>query len=127
MKKTVAETKEEKREFTLDEAFILWRNESKNNVNYLSGFTSEKLGKAKLIGYFNTMKKNPKEPDIRIYDLDKDGKQNKEVADLWETVSPKEKRYLTGSTDEKEKLVAFYGDEHQEKRPYIRAYFQDEK
>lgn len=128
MKKTVAETKEtERKETNLVEAFILWKNVSKNNINYLSGHTSEKLGNVKLIGYFNTNKKNPKEPDIRVYVLDNENKQGKEVADLWESISPKETRYLTGTTDEKENLVAFYGDEHQEKRPYVRAYFREEK
>ena len=125
MKKVVTEKKVERKEFSLEEAFVLWKNESKNKIVYLAGNTSEKLGKEKLVAYFNTNKKNPKEPDIRVYDLDKDGKMNKEVADLWETVSPKNVRYLTGTTDEKEKLVAFYGDENQEKRPYIRVYFQE--
>ena len=125
MKKVVTEKKVERKEFTLEEAFVLWKNESKNKIVYLAGNTSEKLGKEKLVAYFNTNKKNPKEPDIRVYDLDKEGKMNKEVADLWETVSPKNVRYLTGTTDEKEKLVAFYGDENQEKRPYIRVYFQE--
>lgn len=126
MKKVVEKKKEERKEFNLEEAFVLWRNESKNKVHYLSGFTSEKLGKGKLIGYFNTKKKNPKEPDVRVYEVDTEGKQGKEVADLWESISSKEKRYLTGTTDEKEKLIAFYGDENQEKRPYIRVYFQED-
>ena len=124
--KKVTETKTERKEFNLEEAFVLWQNESKNKTMYLSGFTSEKLGKKKLLGYFNTKKNNPKEPDIRVYELDSEGKQGKEVVALWESISKQNVRYLTGTTDEKEKLIAFYGNEHEEKRPYIRAYFQED-
>ena len=125
MRKSV-ETKEEKKEFTLEEAFVLWRSEAKSGTKYLSGFVSEKLGKTKLIGFFNTNKKNPKEADVRIYELDKEGKQGEEIASLWSYVSKDKKPYLTGVTNEKEKLVAFYGDESNDKRPYIRAYFQED-
>lgn len=124
--KKVVEEKEEKREFNLDEAFVLWRNEAKSGIHYLSGFVSEKLGKTGLVGYFNTNKNNPKEPDVRVYELDKDRKQGKEVAALWETLSKQNVRYLTGLTDEKEKLIGFYGKENEEKRPYIRVYFQED-
>lgn len=120
--KTVAK-KEEKKGNIIEECFVLWKNISKNNQEYLSGFTSEKLGRTGLVAYFNTNKKNPKEPDLRVYKT-VDEKQV-EVADLWETLSKQNVRYLTGTTDENERLVAFYGDENQEKRPYIRAYFTE--
>lgn len=123
--KTVA--KEVKTEFTLTEAFVLWRNQAKSGAFYLSGNTSEEAGNMKLVGYFNTNKKNPKEPDVRVYSIDNEGKQDKEVCSLWENVSKNgETRYLTGLTDDKEKIVAFYGDKHKEARPYIRAYFQQD-
>lgn len=126
MKKVVEkEVKEERKEFDLEEAFVLWRNETKSKKHILKGYTSEALGRAALVGFYNTNKKNPKEPDIRVC-LVEDNKAGKEVASLWENVSPKEVRYLTGVTDEKEKLVCFYGDEHKEARPYIRAYFRKE-
>ena len=54
------------------------------------------------------------------------GKQGEEIASLWSYVSKDKKPYLTGVTNEKEKLVAFYGDESNDKRPYIRAYFQED-
>lgn len=106
----------------LTEAFALWRNESKSGVKYLKGAD---LHKNKLVGFFNTNKKNPKEPDVRIYSVDSEGKQDKEVASLWAGISKNEKPYLTGSTDEKEKLVAFYDTD--EKHPYIKAYFKEEE
>ena len=87
---------------------------------------SEKAGKGKVIGFFNTNKKNPKEPDIRIYVLDEKNNIGKEVASLWDSLSKQNVRYLTGITDEKEKLVGFYGNEHEEKRPFIRVYFEEE-
>lgn len=124
MIKSMTENKEQNREeVKLKEAFVLWLHNSKSGNEYLSGTTDKSIGKARLVGYFNTMKKNPKEPDIRIYTLDPEGHQDKEVADLWENESKSKTRYLSGTSDEKEKLVGFYGDKKEEKRPYIRVYF----
>ena len=109
-----------KQSVKLEEAFALWKNKSKSGYDYLSG---NDLHKNKLVGYFNTNKKNPKEPDIRVYGTDSDGKQVKEVASLWSTVSKNDKQFLTGSTSDKEKLVAFF--DGKEKHPYIRAYFKE--
>lgn len=107
----------------LTEAFALWLHKSKANNEYLSGLTTSENGNVRLVGYFNTNKKNPKEPDIRVYSLDGEGNQDIEVADLWENVSKQDTRYLSGSTNDKEKLVGFYGDKKEEKRPYVRVYF----
>lgn len=115
------EKKEVKQEFNLIEAFVLWKNTSKSGKDYLKGYD---LNKTKLVAFFNSNKKNPKEPDVRVYSIDSEGKQEKEVASLWENVTQNEKRYLTGNTDEKEKLVAFYSNK--EKAPYIRAYFKED-
>ena len=115
------ETETNRKELT--DALVLWVHESKAGKEYLSGFTGESTGKNKIVGYFNTMKKNPKEPDIRIFTLDGEGNQDKEIADLWENESKSNTRYLSGSSDEKEKLVGFYGDKKDTKKPYIRVYF----
>ena len=111
---------EEKKQ--LEEAFVLWKNKAKSGLDYLSG---KDLNGNKLVGFFNTKKENPKEPDIRIYNTDEKGSAKDEVASLWENIDKKDEKYLTGSTNEKEKLVAWYGKENEEKRPFIRAYFQD--
>lgn len=109
-------------EFNLKEAFVLWKNKAKSGVDYLSGYTEDK--KVKLVGYFNSNKKNPKEPDIRVY-LTIDGKQDMEVAALWESVSEeKGTRYLTGTTNDDEKLVGWYSKVEDEKRPHIRVYYK---
>lgn len=129
MKKSITQNQQTNNERgeELKEAFVLWNHTSKGNTNYLSGKAIDPKGVSdfNVIGFFNTNKKNPKEPDVRIYSLTDEGKQDSEVADLWESVSKNEKRYLTGSTNEKEKLIAFYGNNNEEKRPYIRAYYKN--
>ena len=115
-----------KKEFNLKEAFALWRNESKQGKYYLSGYTLDDAGnKVKLLGYFNSDKENPKQPDVSVFLVDAEGKRADKVASLWENVNEKGVRYLTGTTDENEKLVAFYGKEHEELRPFIRAYYKE--
>lgn len=120
--------KEEQKEFDLKEAFVLWKNTSKAGKDYLSGFVNADET-FRLIAYFNTDKKNPKEPDIRVYQSIKkeDGtysKSEKEVASLWVNLDKNEKKYVTGSTDEHEKLVGWFGQENQEARPYLRVYYE---
>lgn len=118
--------KGEEKEFNLTEAFVLWLNTSKNGVEYLSGYLADK-GEVKIVGYFNARKKNPKEPDIRIYEIEADGSQGLELCSLWENIGKNEKRYLTGMTNDKERLVAFYNNiEENPNRPYIRAYYKQD-
>lgn len=115
----------EKKEKKLEECFVLWKQTSKSGKEYLTGHD---LHNRKLVAFYNSTKKNPKEPDVRIYLQAEKGKENTIVASLWETLSKNgEKRYLTGSTTDKEKLLAFYGDEVDNKKPIIRAYFGNEE
>lgn len=116
--------KDEKKEFNLKEAFVLWKNESKKTPGtyYLAGFVANDE-KTKLKGFFNTNKKNPKEPDIRVY-TEVDTKLV-EVASLWTNIDKNEKKYVTGTTDENEKLVGWFGQENQEMRPFIRCYYEN--
>lgn len=126
MLKSKEQEKEVKKgEFDLKESFVLWKEKAKSETDYLKGNILE--NSIRLVGFYNTNKKNPKEPDIRIYSLNDEGNQDKEVCDLWETVSKNEKRYLTGSTDDKEKIIAFYTEEQNKEgtRPYIRAYYKN--
>lgn len=105
----------------LKEIFALWKNKSKANQDYLSGYTNEEKieDRMNLVAFFNTDKKNPNEPDIRVYQ--KGEKLTNEVASLWTNVSNKGVKYLSGTDNEGKKIVGFYGDESQEKRPYIRV------
>ena len=118
MIKTTQKTVKEEKKGLEKEAFVLWLKESKKGNKYLTGFVSADQD-MKLIAYFNTDKKNPKEPDVRVYQSIKneDGTYTigeKEVASLWTQTSAKETEYLTGTTDENERLVAFIGDVHKE-------------
>lgn len=123
---TTTVEKGEEKTFNLTEAFVLWKNKSKAGENYLSGYTSETENNTKLVGFYNTKKKNPKEPDIRIYDIDSEGNQGNEVCSLWENISKNENRYLTGTTNENEKIIAFYTKDKINDRPDIRAYYKQD-
>ncbi|MBR2705041.1 MAG: hypothetical protein IKE91_06205 [Clostridia bacterium] len=113
---------EKKEEFNLEEAFVLWKHEGKGGTSYLTGNTKEKV---KLLGFFNKNKKNPKEPDVRIYTLDEEGNQQEEVCALWETESKSGHKYLSGNSED-DFLVAFYNDvDGNDKLPYIRAYYKN--
>ena len=114
--------KEVKKEFDLQEACVLWLHVSKNGLQYLKG---QDLNKNKVIGYFNETS-NEKQPKIRVYSLDEKGNKDKDIITLWNSKSLKDKVYLSGYTDEKENVIAFYGDTKNEKSPYIRVYFKDE-
>ena len=118
-KETVEETK-------LEDAFVLWKHTSKNGLEYLSGNTPKgKSDSISLVGFFNKNKKNLKEPDVRIYTLDAEGNQDKEVCSLWENTAKSGNKYLSGTTIEKDNIVAFYNEiDETTKIPYIRAYYK---
>lgn len=123
MKTTVTKNETNKKGDEIKELFVLWSKTSKNGLNYLSGkLTNEDVN---LIGYFNTNKKNPNEPDIRVYNVDAEGKQDHVVCSLWSNVSKNDTEYLSGVTDEKEKVIGFYGDRENTKRPLIRVYIEE--
>lgn len=119
-------TKEEKKEvkeeskFNLQECFVLWRNESKNGKIYLKGFD---FNKNKILGFIDDKATNT--PKVRIYSLNAEGKSDVEIVSLWEVTSKKGNTYLSGKTNEDEKIIAYYGDIHKEARPYIKGYFKE--
>ena len=122
MKYTKTEPKkEEKEKFDLQECFTLWRNTSKEGNVYLTGYD---FNKNRIIGFYNK-KLNDKQPSIRIYGVDEEGKTTQEeIITLWDTTfKTSGKDGLSGYTNEKENVIAFYGDEKDTKRPYIRGYF----
>lgn len=123
--KTTKETSKKEERGELKALFGLWKRVSKNKLNYLSGLTENKES---LVGYYNTSKKNAKEPDIRIY-TSKDGQEQLEVASLWSNVSKEDKEYFTGRTNENERIIGFINESANEdnKQPYIRVYLTNEK
>lgn len=113
-------------ETKLEDAFVLWKHKAKSGLEYLSGNTpKEKSDSISLVGFFNKNKKNPKEPDVRIYALDEEGNQADEVCSLWENTAKSGSKYLSGLTSEKDNVVAFYNEiDETTKIPYIRAYYK---
>ena len=116
--------KEEKEKFDLKECFVLWLNTSKEGNKYLTGYD---FNNNKIMGFFNKKVKE-NQPSVRIYGLDDEGKITKEeIIVLWDTkFKTSGKAGLNGYTNEKEGIIAFYGDEKDTKRPYIKGYFTKE-
>lgn len=116
--------KEEKEKFDLKECFTLWLNTSKEGNKYLTGYD---FNNNRIIGFFNKKVKD-NQPSIRIYGIDDEGKTTEEeIITLWDTkFKTSGKDGLNGYTNEKEKLIAFYGDEKESKKPYIKGYFTKE-
>ena len=116
--------KEEKEKFDLNECFTLWSNVSKEGNKYLTGYD---FNHNRIIGFYSK-KANEKQPSIRIYGVDEEGKITKEeIITLWDTTfKTSGKAGLSGLTNENEKLIAFFGDETDSKRPYIKGYFTKE-
>lgn len=119
VKKETEETKKEK--FDLNECFTLWLNTSKEGNKYLTGYD---FNKNRIIGFYNK-KANDKQPSIRIFGIDDEGKTtSEEIITLWDTTfKTSGKDGLSGYTNEKENIIAFYGDEKDTKKPYIKGYF----
>ena len=118
--------KEETSKKTMKDVMSLWLHTSNNEVEYLTGNLSNDLDGLKVTGFYNKEKKNEKEPDIRVYLLNEDGKTDHVIVSLWNQTSKDNKNYLSGMTDEKEKVVAFINEDNKEtNKPYIRVYFKN--
>lgn len=117
------EVKVEKEKFNLPECFVLWLHISKDNKKYLTGHD---CNGNKIIGFVKD-NASEKEPKVRIYEQKEDSKMGEEIIALWENTSKADNKYLSGLTNEKEKVIAFYGDEHKEARPFIKGYFKVEE
>lgn len=129
MKKVNTEkSNKEVKDSNLKELMSLWLHESANKTKYLTGTADDVTGKFKVVGFFNTSKKNENEPDIRVYEEVEKGQELKEVlVSLWKHTSKGGTDYMTGKDNEDNKVVAFYGKENEEKRPYVRIYTQGEE
>lgn len=115
---------ENKKEFTMVQVFALWKNKAKSGKEYFTGKTADGL---KLTGFFNSKKKNPKEPDLRVYTHDSNGDLNKEVyVSLWCNVSKNGNKFLTGKIGDK-RIVGFIRKTDNEKAPYVSVYYSEDK
>ena len=83
-------TAEQKKEFTMEQLFTMWLKKGKTGTQYLSGVDA---AGNRLVGFFNGKKQNPKEPDVRIYHVDEEGKAEKdEFTSLWVNISKNDKK-----------------------------------
>ena len=111
---------------TLKEAFALWENKKGDNV-YYTGKTSEE-DSIRLVAFINKDKKNPKQPDLQVYEQVEKGKEKPQVASLWQNESKAGKVYYSGTSNENEKLVAFINEDTQGgKYPSIRVYYSNDE
>lgn len=109
---------------TLQELFAMWKQNSKAGKPYFTGKDSN----VELKGFYNTEKKNPKEPDLKIYTLDDKKELNKEpYLVLWCNATEKGVKYLTGKLNDK-RVVAFINDKATDdnKQPYLKVYLSKE-
>ena len=127
--KTTQKTTAGKKEFNLTPVLTMWIYKGKNGVKYLSGKTDVPEGdtSVKLKGFFNGKKKNPKEPDIRIYkQLEKGVLEKDEFISLWVKVSKGDKKYLSGKLGDKW-VTGFFNSKAEIGGiiPYFTIYFSD--
>lgn len=114
-----------KTENKLEQVFAMWKHTSKKKLVYFAGKTKDGQ---ELRGFYNTDKKNLKEPDLRIYRVDGDGNLDKETfLSLWCNASDTGKKYLTGKLEEK-RVVGFINEkaDSKNKQPYLSIYWSDE-
>lgn len=103
--------------------FALWKKTAKDGKPYFTGKTE--LGQD-LTAFFNGNKKNPKEPDLRVYTRDAEGNLSKEpYISMWCNVSKSQRKYLSGKIGDK-RVVGFINDNAGGKRPYISVYLSED-
>ena len=118
---TKTEVKEEKEKFNLPECFVLWLKKGKSGVEFLDGHLQDGT---KIVGFFNT-ERNEKQPKIKIYTTKDDGALDLEVIALWESESKAGNTYLSGETNDQEKIIAFYTSNPKEKSPFLKGYYKE--
>jgi uncharacterized protein (DUF736 family) len=114
----MATKKATKKEFKMEQVFAMWKKQGKNGTTYFSG----KLGEEWLVGFYNSKKKNPKEPDVRIYKQDN---LKEEFLSLWMNVSKGGKKFLSGKLGDK-RIVGFINNGKNENAPYFSCYYSEE-
>lgn len=103
--------------------FALWKKIGKNGKPYFSGKTEDGTF---LTAFFNGEKKNPKEPDVRVYTQDQNHNLSKdEYVSLWCNVAKSGRKYLSGKIGDK-RVVGFINDKAEGNRPYVSVYWSEE-
>jgi len=110
----------------LEEVFALWEVKKSDKLYYTGKTSGDKP--IRLVAFVNTIKKNPNQPDIQVYEQAEKGQEKTQVASLWENKSKAGKPYLGGQDNEKKKLVGFFNDKTEGgKYPSIRVYYSESK
>lgn len=112
----------------LKEAFALWETKAKDGDKvYFTGKTSDEKP-VRLVAFINEEKKNPKQPDLQVYEQAEKGKEKPQIASLWMNKSKAGKNYFNGLDNENKKIVGFINEDTQNgKYPSIRVYYSEEK
>lgn len=108
----------------LTEVLTLWKRQSKSDKPY---FTGKDADGNRIVGFFNTNKKNPKEPDLRVYRYDGDEIAKDPFISLWCNVSKNGKKYLSTKIDGVSYVGFISGDSEESKRPYVRVYKREDQ
>lgn len=122
MSNTTAEKK------TLKKVLALWKRTSKNGKAYFSGKVDDGTfeNDFNVTAFYNTDKKNLKEPDLKIYARDDEGNLSKEpLLSLWCNPTKNGKKVLSGKLDGK-RVVGFINEKASEKQPYISVYYSND-
>lgn len=110
----------------------LWKTTSKDGkTTYFTGYFYE----GKVVGFYNTLKLNPNQPDLDIYHVNEEGKTDGKCASLWCKVSKAGNKYLSGSfvfgqsspsANEKVFIKGFIQHNENPKYPYIKIYLDND-
>lgn len=114
------------KKFNLKEVFTMWLKESANGTVYLSGKSATGTN---LVGFVNSKKDEPNQPDMNIMVQKKEGGENEKYCNLWVNISESGIKYISGKIGN-DRLVGFFreGTEPGSKKPYFTVYFsQDNK
>lgn len=124
--KTSSETTTKNINSDLKEAFALWEKKKGDKVYYSGKTAGDKP--VNIVAFINTVKKNPNQPDINIYESKDKCEERVELASLWQHKSKAGKLYYSGYTNEKENLLAFINGNTQDgKYPSIRVYYKEDE
>ena len=104
----------------LKELFALWKTTSKDGKT--TYFTGKTANGSNLVAFYNSKKKNPEEPDLRVYISNEDNTKRIEYASLWCKVSKAGSKYLSGQTKDKMYIAGFFNNSKNEKAPFTRCF-----
>ena len=110
----------------LQGVFALWKRTSKDGKKtYFTGVSEDKS--YNVTAFYNTDKKNLKEPDLKVYVRDDEGNLSKEpLVSLWCNATKNGKKILSGKIDGK-RVIGFIRANATEKQPYISVYYSEDE